>query len=238
MTSKPLVYVALDYDTQRGNIEFAEILSDVVDSDRFGFKINLDDVADFSDDALNPYSLISEIGTNGKPIFVDMKMWNGGRTMKNIVRGLSELGVNLVNMYPHAGRKFMERVLRELGNSDTKLLGLTVLSHYTDKDTRRLYGKSLSDSVRMLAEMSRDYGAHGIVVPGTQLEVVKDLDFLKLCPGIRPEWFGDKKANEQEQIITPTEAVRGGANFLVVGSPIRKSDNPVEALEKVLAEVA
>lgn len=238
MADNSLVYVALDYDSQQKNIEFATRLAESVDSDRFGFKINLDSVADFSSTALNPYSIVKLVMGLGRSVFVDMKMWNGGRTMRNIAEGCAALDVDLINMYPHAGMKFMEGTVRVLEGTNTKLFGLTVLTHYTDEDTRKLYGKSLSGTVRMFAEMGRDYGAHGIVVPGTQLDVVEDLDFLKLCPGVRPEWFEDKKANAQEQIVTPTDGVRGGANFLVVGSPIRKSSNPSRALEKIIEEIS
>ena len=235
---KSLAFVALDYNSQSDNIGFAERLANEVDSDKYGFKINLDSIADFSLNALNPYSIIKKIKDLGKPVFVDPKMWNGGRTMENIARGCVDLGVDIINMYPHAGRKFMKRVAKAVEGSNTKLFGLTVLTHYTDEDTLELYGKSLRDSVRMLAEMNYEYGANGIVVPGTQLVVVQKLPILKLCPGIRPDWYADKGTNDQEQIVTLKEAFENGADYIVIGSPIRKSDNPSEALERILKEMA
>ena len=190
MERKPIMYVALDYNNQESNLSFARELSDGVDSDRYGFKINLDSIADFSPNALNPNSFIRRISTNGSPpVFIDMKMWYGGRTMENIARGCADLGVSIVNIYSHAGGKFMRRVAQSLEGSNTRLFGLTVLTHYTDADTQRLYGKSLGEAVRMLAQMSYDNGAQGIILPGTQLDVVSDIPLLKLCPGIRPDWF-------------------------------------------------
>lgn len=234
---KPLVYVALDYNDQESNLSFARELSNRIDSDRYGFKINLDSIADFSPNALNPNSFINRIGTYGKSIFVDMKMWNGGRTMENIARGCADLGIDILNMYPHAGGKFMRRVAKALDGSSTMLFGLTVLTHYTNDYTQRLYGKDLGETVKMLAQMSLDSGANGIVLPGTQLGAVGSMPLFKLCPGIRPPWYSHRRDNFQEQTVTPTEAIRGGADYIVVGSPIRKSKNRPDALKRILSEM-
>jgi len=230
------LFVALDSESQRKNIENAQYLAENVQGD-YGFKINLDSVADFSSSALKPYSLVRSVQETKKPVFVDMKMWNGGRTMSKIAKQCAVfLGVDIINMYPHVGKKFYERVLSELEGSKTRLFGLTILTHYTDADTQRLYGKNLRDIVRMFTEMNVEYGAHGIILPGTALDVVKDIDIPKLVPAVRPTWYGDKKANEQEQTVTPEEAFENGAEIVVCGSPIFKSDNPSLALERILIE--
>src|SRR3989344_4603582 len=214
--TKRMLYVALDSTNQKENLKSAAELTKRVLHGNYGFKINLDSVANFSSGALSSHDMVKTILDYGKPVFVDMKMWNGGRTVESIATGCAELGVDIINMYPHAGKAFYERVLSALKGSNTKLFGLTVLTHYTDEDTQRLYGKDVRDTVRMLAEMNNDFEVDGIVVPGTQLGVVRDFSYLKLCPGIRPSWFEDKKANSQEQVITPKEAVSQGANYLVI----------------------
>ena len=226
-------YVALDYDTQGENYQFAKSLADEVQSDKYGFKVNLDSIADFSEGAKNPRGFLEDVVSLGKPVFLDMKMWNGGRTMSNIAKGASGIGVDIINMYPHAGGRFMEKVAKSL-EGETKLFGLTVLTHYTNEDTQWLYGLDLPDAVRMLSIMNYENGADGIVVPPTQLDTVNDIPLLKLCPGIRPSWYNNQKDNSQEQIATPSNAVNNGANYLVVGSPIRKACNPVDALESIL----
>lgn len=238
MAKDNLVYVALDYDSQDQNLDFARDLSQRVDSDQYGFKINLDAVANFSPSALNPYSFVKQVRGLGKPVFVDMKMWNGGRTMENIAKGCADLGVDIVNMYPHAGGKFIERVKGSLDGSDTKLFTLTVLTHYTDADTQTLYRCSLNEAVRKLAKIGFESGADGLVVPGNQIGDLRLSAMEILSPGIRPSWFEDKKANDQEQTVTPYEAVSNGARYIVVGSPIRKSFSPSEALERIIGEIA
>jgi len=234
---KPFIYAAMDYDNQSKVFEGTKLLADV-DSNRYGFKVNLDSVADFSPGSVGPNEFIRIMSeyAKGRPLFVDLKMWNGGRTMTNIAKGCADLGVDIINVYPHAMGKFVEKVAKAVDGSKTKLFTLTVLTHYTNEDTQRLYGRNLADSTRMLAELGVQNGAHGIIVPGNQLDVVKDLDVWKLVPAIRPTWYEDRKANEQEQTVTPAEAVNGGATHLVVGSPILKSDDRIKALERILQE--
>jgi len=234
---KPIIYVALDYNTQGENLDFARRLAGAVDSEQYGFKINLDHVASFFPDAMSAHDIVKALVDTGRHVMVDMKMWNGGRTMANIAQGCGQLGVDIVNMYPHGGGKFISKVKKALEDTPTKLFGLTVLTHYTDEDTMALYGKNVRDATVMLAQMGYDHGVDGIILPGTQLDAVANLDTEKLVPGIRPVWFGDQKANDQEQIVTPTQAVQGGARYLVAGSPIRKSKDQAEALEKLIAEV-
>ena len=232
---KPFIYVALDKTGQRSNYEAARQLADVK-SDRFGFKLNLDSVLDFSPEAANPNAFVKQMSEYGKPIMVDLKMWNGGRTMTNLAKGCADLGVDIINMYPHAMGKFVEKVAKAVEGSNTKLFTLTVLTHYTNEDTQQLYGRDIGGATIMLAALGVKSGAQGIIVPGTQLDVVKNLDMPKLVPAIRPPWYEDKKANDQEQPVTPDDAVKGGAKYLVMGSPIMKSSDPAKALDRILKE--
>ena len=227
MGKNNLVYVALDYDSQDQNLDFARTLSHEVDSNQYGFKLNLDAVANFSPSALNPYYFVKQVIGLGKPVFVDMKMWNGGRTMENVAKGCADLGINIVNMYPHAGGKFIGRVRNCL-----------VLTHYTEADTQRLYSCSLNEAVRKLARIGIESGADGIIVPGNQIGELRLSATEILSPGIRPSWFEDKKDNDQEQTVTPYEAINNGARYIVVGSPIRKSSNPSKALERIIREIS
>jgi len=236
---RPFVYVALDQSDQANNILYAKEFAESVKSDRYGFKVNLDSIASFRYGAKSPAEFIRQMHYNGghRPVFADLKMWNGGRTMTTIARDCAEIGVDIINIYPHAGGKFIRKVADALSGRDTKLFTLTVLTHYNDADTQKLYGMNLSSTVRHFAEIGVENGAHGIIVPGTQLKVVEDFNVLKLCPGIRPDWYEETKDNDQEQTVTPTEAVRNGATHLVVGSPIMKSPNKAEALERILKEI-
>jgi orotidine-5'-phosphate decarboxylase len=233
----PFLFVALDSVHPNNNLDFAQRLAESCPEEGYGFKINLDHLLNFSEVAKSPYEAIREMQALNRPIFVDLKMWNGGRTMSAIAQGCASLGVALINLYPHAGGKFIQQVVKKLEGSETKLLGLTVLTHYTDEDTQKLYGRNLIDTVKFLSKINTDNGAHGIIAPPNVLQHLKDFKCLKLSPGIRPDWHTEKD-NFQEQTATPSEAIKNGADFIVVGSAIAKAQEPATALKKVLVEIS
>ncbi|MBX4195984.1 orotidine 5'-phosphate decarboxylase [Candidatus Pacearchaeota archaeon] len=237
--SQPFLYIALDYPTQDEVLSQAKDFTRAVKED-YGFKVNLDTIANFSPSAGSPYDFMWEMLRLEKPLFFDFKMWNGERTMRSIIERCGEAGIDIVNIYAHAGEKFIKNVKESLENTPTLLFALTVLSHYNDSDTRRLYKRSFGDSVKMLSRIAEKGGADGIILPGTELHRVKRSPLLKLATGIRPTWYKNKKKNNQEQIVTPEEATAAGADFYVMGSPIldyETEHEKIEALERVLSDI-
>lgn len=235
MSGKPLLYVGLDYDDTAQALEFARELNEVP-RDGFGFKTNLDGV--IWEGLRNPESSTRKIIATGRPSFIDFKMWNGGRTMSNVARQCADVGVDLINMYAgHAGEKFIGQVVRAVEGSKTKVFGLTVLSHYTDADCQRIYGCSLKDAVRKLADIAYNGGCHGIIAPGTALDVIQHIPLPKLVPAARPRWYGKTGENSQEQESYIDDAIRAGADFLVCSTPIRKSSDRKAALIRTLDEM-
>jgi len=198
-----------------------------VDGD-FGFKINLDYVL-----AVGYKAAVGSIREFGRPIFVDLKMWNGGRTMASIVGDLVQLGVDYTNGYALAGKE-LARAVKAAEGSDTKILGLTVLTHYDEAYCQLHFRRSLPETVQHFAGISVDSGCHGIILPGTTLGEVTDLAGDKAVPGARPPWYSDDRHSEE---ITPRAAKEAGATIVVCGSPIMKSDDKVRALRMVLAEL-
>ena len=93
---KAFLYVALDYDSFKENFSFARELSTNVRSEYYGFKLNLDSVLNFGEDSLNAHDVVRELFRLERKIFVDLKMWNGGRTMENIAKGCAQLGVDII----------------------------------------------------------------------------------------------------------------------------------------------
>ena len=87
----------------------------------------------------------------------------------------------------------------------------------------------------MLARCAVELGCDGVILPGTELESISDLKTIKAIPGIRPLWYQDKRHLRE---ITPKEAKEKGADIIVCGSPIMKSENPVEAMQKILEEIS
>lgn len=224
---RPFLFVALD-GTEGQVIKMASTLSRVEGS--FGFKINLDYL-------LHPNkglkTTVGNIQAHDKPVFVDLKMWNGTRTMLEVIKTLVGLGVDYLNVYALAD-DLLPEAIEATKDSKTKVLGLTVLSHYTEAYCLKHFRRTLKDTVRYLAEVAIEAGCHGIIVPGTTLEKVRVLKGIKVATGIRPDWYKDER---HRQIVTPKKAIEEKADGLVCGSPITKSSNPVEALKKVLSEM-
>jgi orotidine-5'-phosphate decarboxylase len=233
----PTVFVALDRGSPEEDLALARRLAEGVADAGYGFKVNLDTALHLEPGAPGPYDRLAEFAALERPLFWDLKMWNGGRTMAAIAAGLARHPEHLVDAYPHAGVDFLRQVATALDGSETRLLGLTVLTHYSEEDAQALYGRSLEEAVRMLAARAAEAGCHGVVCPGRFAGIARDLGLAPLCPGIRPGWFADKGANAQTQVATPSEAIANGAAYLVVGSPITRDDDPVAALGRVLAEV-
>jgi orotidine-5'-phosphate decarboxylase len=228
--TQPGIYLALDAPDRLGVFELARRVASV-DGD-FGFKLNLD-------------VLLLEGGVDlvrafdaefGRPIFTDVKMWNGSRTMVEVAVGLARAGPALVNVYAQGGQTFLTRVRDAVGERapNTDVYGLGVLTHYTDEDCRQLYGVSLTDAVVMFAERAAEAGLPGYIQPGPLLDATAHLPLARLVPGVRPQRFEDRRGVYQAQTITPEQARLGHADTIVVGSGIFATPEPGQALQDLL----
>ena len=231
--SKPMIYVALDCDSNTEILEKAQDLAQV--SGRFGFKINLDGLVSLDSHDMTSSKLIQKLKTLNKPIFLDFKLGNGDRTLCNITQQCIGLGIDIINIYPHVGRDLLTKLVNMTRGTNTKIFVLTILTHFDDNYSMEFYGKSLYQIVRQFANLANEVGADGIILPATCLDCVKDLDILKLCPGIRSNI--QDTSNKQKQISTIQDALTLGANYCVIGSPIMESSNPKQALQEFLEKI-
>jgi orotidine-5'-phosphate decarboxylase len=230
---QPKLYLALDTPDPHKAWQMARMVHGVEGD--YGFKLNLDEL--LLNDAVHQVARFKE--EFGRPIFTDTKTWNGARTMAEVAVGLGRAGSSLVNIYAQSGVKFMRRVMGAVQDSDVEIdvFALGVLTHYTEADCQRLYRRTLSATVRLFARDAAEAGADGYIQPGTVLHRTKWLEVKKLVPAVRPLWYGDTKANLQEQTVTPEQAFAGGADIVVCGSPVFKSEEPAEALHRLLEEI-
>ncbi|MDY6970169.1 MAG: orotidine 5'-phosphate decarboxylase / HUMPS family protein, partial [Spirochaetota bacterium] len=127
----------------------------------------------------------------------------------------------------------------------TKILAVTVLTSLNPQGLSRLgyaeeYANDIARLVLLRARMAREAGCHGIVCSGHEVAMIrKELgdDLIVVTPGIRPAWsvVGE---DDQKRIVTPGTAVASGADYIVIGRPIRDAKDPVEAAKRVEEEVA
>ena len=224
--NSPLLFVALD---DLGDRE-QETLKAVRELDQmhgnFGYKINLDCLM-----AGGVRTTIRKLPA--RPIFADTKTWNGKRTMTDIAKMLVEASVDYFNVWVQADDQLAGAVKATEG-SKTKILGVTVLTHYGDDWCKMYFQRSLEDTVVFLTQRAKDLGLHGVVLPGTCLPAVKDSDRIKTVPGIRMEDFKDDR---HKQEVTPEFAAQNGADIVVCGSPIMKVSDKAHALRQVLSRL-
>lgn len=221
---KPLLFIALDelIDKEEETLRTAQMLA----RSGVGFKINLD------------YVLMCGVERAVKqlpncPVFVDLKMWNGRRTMMKIIEKLVELKVDYTNAYVLADNELRDSI-KIANNTKTKILGLTILTHYSNDYCKNIFQLTLTQTVRWLTEKALSMECSGVILPGSRLRLVQDVQITKVVPGIRPSWYEDDRHREN---ITPGEAVKNGADILICGSPVMKSSDPVGALGTILTEM-
>lgn len=222
------LWVALDAlnKKQAETLQLAELLAGV--QGNFGFKINLDYLL-----LCGLRTAVANIASFGRPVFADVKIWNGSRTMIDAIDRLVAQEVRYLNVYALADTMLPKAVERAKG-SKTEILGVTVLTHYNEAYCQKFFRRSLPETVRLLSETALERGCHGVILPGTTMSVISDLSCKKMNPGIRPAWFKDDRHEEE---TLPADAVKSGATDVVCGSPVVKSDDPKGALVRLLGEM-
>ncbi len=153
-------------------------------------------------------------------------------------------GAKLATVHVDQGRKMLQANIAVL-QSGVKLLGVTVLTHLDADDLEAMgiaseYARNPTKLVLLRARLAKEAGCAGVVCAGTEARAVKTefgKDFLVVCPAIRPAW-ATVPADDQRRITTPYEAIKAGADYIVVGRPIRLAADPAAAARKVAEEIA
>jgi orotidine-5'-phosphate decarboxylase len=193
-------------------------------------------------------TVAAELDGGGEPasIFLDLKFHDIPNTVAGAVRAVAPLQPLILNVHAAGGIAMMRAAFdasaeaaEKLNLRRTKVIGVTVLTSLDDVDLRRV-GQSVParDQVLRLATLAREAGLDGVVCSAHEILPLRErlgADFLLITPGIRPEWAA---AGDQKRIMTPAEAVRAGADYLVIGRPITGDRNPVEAAGRIAAEIA
>ena len=234
---EPFLFVALD-DLDKKEKETLGIAEQLITVEGpFGFKVNLDYL--LKGGLVGLRSSLGNVQQLGRKTFTDLKMWNGTRTMRSVIEVLVNSEVDYLNVYALAD-DLLPSAVKIAEGSKTKILAVTILTHYGEDYCKKWFQRSLQETVKLMAETAHDRGCHGIILPGTTLWVVRDLRFEKINPGLRFEWYPEDDRHKQK--ITASEAVKGGATGLVCGGPIMKSQekvgiSSVEALKRVLDDM-
>jgi orotidine-5'-phosphate decarboxylase len=175
--------------------------------------------------------------------FLDLKFHDIPATVARAQARIRQ-GARLTTIHVDQGPQMLRAMVASLKNG-AKVLGVTVLTHLGPDDLRALgiaprYAKDPSRLVLLRAKLAKAAGCDGVVCAGAEARAVKTAcgpDFLVVCPGIRPAWAA-VPGDDQQRVMTPYEAVKAGADYIVVGRPIRLAADPAAAARRVVAEIA
>jgi orotidine-5'-phosphate decarboxylase len=181
-------------------------------------------------------AVVARLQERGFDVFLDLKFHDIPNTVAAACRAAARLGVWMVDVHASGGEAML-RAAREAIEGVARpplLIAVTILTSLADADLQRIgYSGSLMENVERLARLARASGLDGVVCSALEAPLIRKAtgeDFTLVTPGIRLE-AGD--AHDQVRIVTPREAVRLGADYLVIGRPITQAKDPARVLESI-----
>lgn len=172
----------------------------------------------------------------GKRVFLDLKFLDIEETVRRATERVAAMGVEFLTV--HANRKALNAAVKGRGSSSLKLLAVTVLTNFDSNDLRDMgIQRSVQELVMARALLAAEVGCDGVVASGEEPGVLRPKvgpRFLIVTPGVRP---AGRDADDHARATTPTQTIAAGADYLVVGRPIRSAANPAVAAAAILAEM-
>lgn len=171
-------------------------------------------------------------------IFLDLKLYDIPNTMADAAESIMGLGVDMFNVHASAGPKAMREVMKRLApyNKRPLVLAVTALTSFEENEFTHVYEKGIADKADQFAQDAHTAGLDGVVCSAYESKSIKSLTatgFITLTPGIRP--FGED-AGDQQRVATIQTAHDEKVDFIVVGRPIYKAQNPAEVVAAILGE--
>jgi len=230
---------ALDVPDKAAALHLARDLRDEVGMFKVGLELYL------AEGPTLIQALIDEVPISPAKIFLDLKLYDIPATVLGALRTIPP-GLAFLTLPSDQGPTGLQKIVAAArAISFIKFLAVTVLTSVTAKDLQALgydrkFAADPSQLVLLQAQMAQAAGCHGVVCSGREVRQVKELcgpDFVTVCPGIRPAWAA-VAGDDQQRIVTPEEAIKNGADYIVVGRPIRQAKDPAAAALRVVAEIA
>jgi orotidine-5'-phosphate decarboxylase len=174
----------------------------------------------------------------GSHVFLDAKFLDIPNTVEKAAASAARLGASFLTIHA-TDRKTLDAAVKGRGGSPMKLLGVTVLTSLAQADLHEQgIAESPAELVLRRAMLARDAGFDGVIASPQEAAAVRTAsgrDFLIVTPGIRPKGAA---LGDQQRVLTPTEAIAAGADYLVVGRPITAAADPARAALQIIDEIA
>jgi orotidine-5'-phosphate decarboxylase len=228
LTARDRLIVALDFPTQVKALALVSVLSDAVSIYKIGLQLYT---------AVGP-AIVQAVAATGAKIFLDLKLHDIPSTVAKAVAAAGELGVQMLTIHLSGGGAMLKAAV-EAKAPDLALLGVTVLTSATQETLGEIGVSSGVDAqVLRLVELGKKSGVDGLITSPHEVGLLRERlgsEITLVTPGVRPTWAA---ADDQKRFTTPREALRAGADYLVIGRPITAAPDPRTAVERVVEEMA
>jgi orotidine-5'-phosphate decarboxylase len=226
MTHNPII-VALDVESAAEALALVERIGDRVSFYKVGMELY----------AAAGMQVVRELQARGKDIFLDLKFYDIPETVKRATARVAATGVRFLTI--HSSYAVMRAAVEGKGASDLKLLGVTVLTSFDKKDLADLgYPGEVADLVALRARKTIEAGMDGLVASPLEAAAIRAIagpQAILVTPGVRSAGAG---VGDQKRVATPAEAIRNGADYLVIGRQITRAPDPAAEAARILEETA
>ncbi len=184
--------------------------------------------------------LVEKLITKNFDVFLDLKFHDIPNTVAKACEVASNLGVWMLNVHASGGSTMMQAALEGVNKTNHKpyLIAVTVLTSMNQASLNEIgVETSVENQVLKLAKLSQNSGLHGVVCSALEAQLLRQhlpSNFLLVTPGIRPV---SASLDDQSRVLTPSQALHMGANYLVIGRPITQANKPIEALIAINQEI-
>ena len=223
--------IALDNPSKEDNLKLAKELKEYSKDIwlKVGFRSFIRDSKEF----------IFELKNMGYNIFLDLKLYDIPNTMADAAEEITKLNVDMFNIHASSGIRAMKEVMSRISKYQNRplVLAVTALTSFSNEEFKEIYGENIEKKAIQFAKYAYEAGLDGVVCSVWESLTIKDntsKNFLTLTPGIRP--FGEN-AGDQKRVANINEAKKNLVDFIVVGRPIYKAQNPKEIVENILKEI-
>lgn len=226
MSPNPII-IALDVETAA---EARALVHQIGDACRF-YKVGLELFAASGPD------FVRELIEGGNRIFLDLKMYDIGETVKRAVRQVAKLGADFLTV--HAVPQVMRAAVEGASGSNLKILAVTVLTSFDNADLAAMgHHSTVAELVEIRVRQAIDSQVHGVVCSPQEVAAVRTLsgpDFQLVTPGVRS---AGAAVGDQKRVATPESAIRDGASYLVIGRQVTRAHDPAGEVRRILSDLS